>query len=138
MDDGARHQSNQSAAVSRAATRIWCARCFTTGQADPVDSPNAGRRPITVVCHSQGNIVGLTAAFFGDAFPDVEDPWGCKGHCVADAYVLANAPYSLANADGPYKSDTLMDTWSQRATKDARGQRGRQTYAARTKTFGKF
>ncbi|AOK08546.1 hypothetical protein WK25_20335 [Burkholderia latens] len=94
--------------------------------------------PITVVCHSQGNIVGLTAAFFGDAFPDVEDPWGRKGHCVADAYVLANAPYSLANADGPYKSDTFMDTWSQRATKDGSGQRGRQTYASRTKTFGKF
>ncbi|RQR22960.1 hypothetical protein DIE23_35520 [Burkholderia sp. Bp9143] len=94
--------------------------------------------PITVVCHSQGNIVGLTAAFFGDAFPDVEDPWGRQGHCVADAYVLANAPYSLANADGPYKSDTFMDAWSQRATKDASGQRGRQTYAARTKTFGKF
>ncbi|WP_207789539.1 T6SS effector phospholipase Tle3 domain-containing protein [Burkholderia ambifaria] len=94
--------------------------------------------PITVVCHSQGNIVGLTAAFFGDAFPDVEDPWGRTGHCVADAYVLANAPYSLANADGPYKSDTFMDSWSQRATKDASGHRGRQTYAARTKTFGKF
>ncbi len=94
--------------------------------------------PITVVCHSQGNIVGLTAAFFGDAFPDVEDPWGRSGHCVADAYVLANAPYSLANADGPYKSDTFMDTWSQRATKDGSGQRGRQTYAARTKTFGTF
>ncbi|WP_425092653.1 hypothetical protein, partial [Burkholderia anthina] len=31
-----------------------------------------------------------------------------------------------------------MDTWSQRATKDANGQRGRQTYAARTQTFGKF
>ncbi|MFP3615919.1 hypothetical protein SB778_38420, partial [Paraburkholderia sp. SIMBA_050] len=88
--------------------------------------------PITVVCHSQGNIVGLTAAFFGDAFADVEDPWGRTGHCVADAYVLANAPYSLANADGPYKSDTFMDSWSQRATKDASGHRGRQTYAART------
>ncbi|RBL65269.1 hypothetical protein C3E98_043905, partial [Pseudomonas sp. MWU13-2625] len=31
-----------------------------------------------------------------------------------------------------------MDTWSQRATKDGEGRRGRQTYAARTKTFGKF
>ncbi|RQT40652.1 hypothetical protein DF036_03080 [Burkholderia contaminans] len=31
-----------------------------------------------------------------------------------------------------------MDTWSQRATKDGDGRRGRQTYAARTKTFGKF
>ncbi|VWB52452.1 T6SS effector phospholipase Tle3 domain-containing protein [Burkholderia lata] len=94
--------------------------------------------PITVVCHSQGNIVGLTAAFFGDALPDVEDPWGRSGHCVADAYVLANAPYSLARADGPNPSDTFMDTWSQRATRDGGGRRGRQTYTARTKTFGKF
>ncbi|RQS26581.1 hypothetical protein DIE01_36185, partial [Burkholderia sp. Bp8990] len=31
-----------------------------------------------------------------------------------------------------------MDTWSQRATKDGSGRRGRQTYAARTKTFGTF
>ncbi|MGS0897167.1 T6SS effector phospholipase Tle3 domain-containing protein [Burkholderia stagnalis] len=94
--------------------------------------------PITVVCHSQGNIVGLTAAFFGDALPDVEDPWGRKGRCVADAYVLANAPYSLASGSGPHKSDTLMDTWSLRGMKDANGNRGRQTYAARTQTFGRF
>uniref|UniRef100_UPI00384ED84A T6SS effector phospholipase Tle3 domain-containing protein n=1 Tax=Burkholderia cepacia TaxID=292 RepID=UPI00384ED84A len=94
--------------------------------------------PITVVCHSQGNIVGLTGAFFGDAFPEVEDPWGRKGRCVADAYVLANAPYSLANSEGPHKSDTFMDTWSQRATKDAEGKRGRQTYAARTQTLRTF
>ncbi|WP_205785463.1 hypothetical protein [Burkholderia sp. Ac-20344] len=94
--------------------------------------------PITVVCHSQGNIVGLTAAFFGDALPDVEDPWGHKGRCVADAYVLANAPYSFAKGDGPNKSSTGMDTWSQRETKDPHGNRGRQTYAARTQTFGKF
>ncbi|WP_412025642.1 hypothetical protein [Burkholderia cepacia] len=94
--------------------------------------------PITVVCHSQGNIVGLTAAFFGNALPDVMDPWGRKGRCVADAYVLANAPYSLANGSGPKKSDTFMDTWSQRGMKDAKGNRGRQTYAARAQTFGKF
>ncbi len=94
--------------------------------------------PITVVCHSQGNIVGLTGAFFGDALPEVEDPWGRKGRCVADAYVLANAPYSLANSEGPHKSDTFMDTWSQRATKDAEGKRGRQTYAARTQTLRTF
>ncbi|AXF24550.1 hypothetical protein CUJ89_30210 [Burkholderia pyrrocinia] len=94
--------------------------------------------PITVVCHSQGNIVGLTGAFFGDALPEVEDPWGRKGRCVADAYVLANAPYSFATGTGPGKSSTGMDTWSQRETKDAKGNRGRQTYAARVQTFGKF
>ncbi|MGD7413119.1 T6SS effector phospholipase Tle3 domain-containing protein, partial [Ralstonia pseudosolanacearum] len=51
--------------------------------------------PITVVCHSQGNMVGITAAFLGDQMPEVKDPWGRSGRCVADAYVLANAPYSL-------------------------------------------
>ncbi|UXU92312.1 DUF3274 domain-containing protein [Burkholderia sp. S-53] len=94
--------------------------------------------PITVVCHSQGNIVGLTGAFFGDALEEVEDPWGRNGRCVADAYVLANAPYSFAAGKGPQKSSTGMDTWSQRDTKDAKGNRGRQTYAARTQTFGRF
>ncbi|KFG92311.1 membrane protein [Burkholderia paludis] len=96
--------------------------------------------PITVVCHSQGNMVGLTAAFFGDALPEVEDPWGNKGRCVADAYVLANPPYSFANAEGKgvYKASTFMDTWSQREVKDPKGNRGRETYAARTATFGKF
>ncbi|UOB58103.1 DUF3274 domain-containing protein [Burkholderia pyrrocinia] len=94
--------------------------------------------PITVVCHSQGNIVGLTGAFFGDALPEVEDPWGRKGRCVADAYVLANAPYSFAQGEGQQKSSIFMDTWSQRGTKDDKGNRGRQTYAARTQTFGKF
>jgi len=96
--------------------------------------------PITVVCHSQGNMVGLTAAFFGDALPEVEDPWGNKGRCVADAYVLANPPYSLANSEGKgvYKASTLIDTWSQRNVKDPKGNRGRETYAARTGTFAKF
>ncbi|WP_412025340.1 hypothetical protein [Burkholderia cepacia] len=94
--------------------------------------------PITVVCHSQGNIVGLTGAFFGDALEEVEDPWGHKGRCVADAYVLANAPYSFATDEGQQKSSTFMDTWSQRGTKDHKGNRGRQTYAARTQTFGNF
>nr|WP_175917385.1 DUF3274 domain-containing protein [Burkholderia pyrrocinia] len=94
--------------------------------------------PITVVCHSQGNIVGLTAAFFGDALQKVKDPWGREGSCVADTYVLTNAPYSFAQSEGQQKSSTLMDTWSQRGTKDDKGNRGRQTYAARTQTFGKF
>ncbi|WP_321783621.1 hypothetical protein [Burkholderia pyrrocinia] len=94
--------------------------------------------PITVVCHSQGNIVGLTGAFFGDALEEVEDPWGRKGRCVADAYVLANAPYSFATGEGQQKSSTFMDTWSLRGTKDDKGNRGRQTYAARTRTFGNF
>ncbi|MDN7616883.1 T6SS effector phospholipase Tle3 domain-containing protein [Burkholderia cepacia] len=88
--------------------------------------------PITIVCHSQGNMVGLTAAFFGDQLPEVTDPWGNTGRCVADAYVLANPPYSVAN------TDTGMDTWSQRRVKDSKGGRGRETYEARTQTLRAF
>ncbi|AQQ44192.1 MULTISPECIES: T6SS effector phospholipase Tle3 domain-containing protein [Burkholderia] len=88
--------------------------------------------PITIVCHSQGNMVGLTAAFFGDQLTEVTDPWGNKGRCVADAYVLANPPYSVAN------TNTGMDTWSQRDIKDHKNGRGRETYEARTKTLRAF
>lgn len=88
--------------------------------------------PITIVCHSQGNMVGLTAAFFGDQLEAVTDRWGNTGRCVADAYVLANPPYSLAN------TDTGMDTWAQRDIKDSKHRRGRETYEARTKTLRAF
>ncbi|MHC6083227.1 T6SS effector phospholipase Tle3 domain-containing protein [Ralstonia solanacearum] len=87
--------------------------------------------PITVVCHSQGNMVGLTAAFLGDRMPEVKDPWGRSGRCVADAYVLANAPYSLEENIG-------MDNWAQRETKDSRGRYGRETCSARTQTLKAF
>ncbi|NTZ84432.1 hypothetical protein FCJ61_15855 [Burkholderia metallica] len=88
--------------------------------------------PITIVCHSQGNMVGLTAAFFGDQLTEVTDAWGNTGRCVADAYVLANPPYSVAN------TDTGMDTWSQRDIKGHKNGRGRETYAARTQTLRAF
>ncbi|MBU9580571.1 DUF3274 domain-containing protein [Ralstonia mannitolilytica] len=45
--------------------------------------------PITVVCHSQGNMIGLGSAYFGANHPDL------NGLGVADNYVLANAPYSV-------------------------------------------
>ncbi|RDU98560.1 hypothetical protein DWV00_13395 [Trinickia dinghuensis] len=88
--------------------------------------------PITIVCHSQGNIVGLAAAFFGDALPPVSDPWGNSGRCVADAYVLANSPYSVAN------TDTGLENWSQRETCNREKQCGRETYKARTETLRNF
>ncbi|MGG1945339.1 hypothetical protein AB1286_11070 [Trinickia sp. NRRL B-1857] len=88
--------------------------------------------PITIVCHSQGNMVGLAAAFFGDALPPVTDPWNNTGRCVADAYVLANPPYSLAN------TNTGMESWSQREARDDKNRGGRETYAARTKTLRAF
>ncbi|CBJ35733.1 membrane protein [Ralstonia solanacearum] len=87
--------------------------------------------PITVVCHSQGNMVGITAAFLGDRMPEVKDPWCKSGRCVADAYVLANAPYSLEKSIG-------MDNWAQRETQDGAGRRGRETHSARTQTLKAF
>ncbi|WP_284336789.1 hypothetical protein [Comamonas sp. NoAH] len=84
--------------------------------------------PITVVCHSQGNIVGLTAAFIGDQLRSASQAAGC----VADTYVLANAPYSLLN------DDTFMDNWMQRDMRDSQGRKGRQTYEARTATLAAF
>ncbi|MFX1764503.1 DUF3274 domain-containing protein [Paraburkholderia sp. A1RI-2L] len=88
--------------------------------------------PITIVCHSQGNMIGLAAAFFGDTFPEVQDPWGNIGRCVADAYVLANPPYSVAN------TGTGLESWSQREMRDAQKRNGRQTYKARTGTLRAF
>ncbi len=86
---------------------------------------------ITVVCHSQGNMVGLAAAFLGDRMSDVTDPLGKTGSCVADTYVLASAPYSLVDK-------LLMENWSERKIKDAHGNRGRETFSARVETLKHF
>lgn len=74
--------------------------------------------PVTIVCHSQGNMVGLASAFIGDK------KFGGKG--VADTYVLANPPYSvLPNfADNFVQYDSVNDlgrvtTLSRRKTLDA-------------------
>lgn len=69
--------------------------------------------PITIVCHSQGNIIGMAAAFIGDTL---------DADAVADRYVLANPPYSLV-------PDNFMESWSQR------GDGGRQTGGARSETL---
>lgn len=69
--------------------------------------------PITIVCHSQGNIIGMAAAFIGDTL---------DADAVADRYVLANPPYSLV-------PDNFMESWSQR------GDGGRQTGDARSATL---
>lgn len=88
--------------------------------------------PISIVCHSQGNMIGLAAAFFGDTLPEVTDPWGNVGRCVADAYVLANPPYSVTN------TDTGLENWSQRDARDASKRAGRETYRARTETLRNY
>ncbi|MCA8238926.1 T6SS effector phospholipase Tle3 domain-containing protein [Burkholderia cenocepacia] len=84
--------------------------------------------PITIVCHSQGNMIGLAAAFLGDRLPEVTDQWDKKGRCVADTYVLANPPYSLVEAN-------MTDSWAQRGVRDKNGHVGRETYVARKETL---
>ncbi|MFM9436082.1 pimeloyl-ACP methyl ester carboxylesterase [Janthinobacterium sp. CG_23.3] len=79
--------------------------------------------PITIVCHSQGNMIGMAAAFLGDAL--------YQDAGVADTYVLCNAPYSLLD-----KNDS--ENYTQGGMKDPEGRGGRQTGAARAKTLATF
>ncbi|MBA5688716.1 T6SS effector phospholipase Tle3 domain-containing protein [Rugamonas apoptosis] len=87
--------------------------------------------PITIVCHSQGNMVGMAAAFFGDAMAPVQDAVGVEGRCVADTYVLCNPPYSLTTSNS-------TEDWSQSEMTDKHGGRGRQSGAARIATLRAF
>ena len=87
--------------------------------------------PITIVCHSQGNMIGMTAAFFGDAMAPARDAAGVQGRCVADTYVLCNPPYSLV-------SSNFSEDWSQSNMKDKQGGTGRQSRAARIGTLRAF
>jgi len=87
--------------------------------------------PITIVCHSQGNLIGMAAAFLGDKMADVKDPAGQTGRCVADTYVLCNAPYSLLKKN-------FTEGWSQSGATDQKGGTGRQSADARVKTLAAF
>ncbi|WP_317205722.1 DUF3274 domain-containing protein [Janthinobacterium sp.] len=87
--------------------------------------------PITIVCHSQGNMIGMAAAFLGDRLSDVADASGMKGRCVADTYVLCNAPFSLLKKN-------FTESWTQGQVPDKKGNVGRQTAEARTKTLAAF
>lgn len=87
--------------------------------------------PITIVCHSQGNMIGMAAAFLGDRLPTVTDPYGKAGRCVADSYVLCNPPYSLVKAN-------QAEDWTQGKLKDRQGGSGRQTREARIQTLRAF
>lgn len=87
--------------------------------------------PITIVCHSQGNMIGMAAAFFGDRLPPAVDGTGKSGRCVADNYVLCNAPYSLVRSN---TSQGLVE----RGMKDSEGNGGRQTGDARIGTLKAF
>ncbi|SFM82325.1 T6SS effector phospholipase Tle3 domain-containing protein [Rugamonas rubra] len=87
--------------------------------------------PITIVCHSQGNMIGMAAAFLGDRLAPVADVRGLEGRCVADNYVLCNAPYSLVNSN-------FTEDWTEGHMKDKQGGTGRQTEAARIATLAAF
>lgn len=87
--------------------------------------------PITVVCHSQGNMVGMAAAFIGDELADVIDTKGKSGRCVADTYVLCNPPFSLVGKNA-------TQGWAERDMKDAQGNGGRQSLSARNRTLAAF
>jgi len=87
--------------------------------------------PITIVCHSQGNMIGMAAAFLGDRLPHVTDGEGNSGPCVPDNYILANAPYSLVK-------DNFSENWTQSNLVDPHGNTGRQTHAARIATMAAF
>ncbi|PVX33752.1 DUF3274 domain-containing protein [Janthinobacterium sp. 78] len=87
--------------------------------------------PITLVCHSQGNMVGMAAAFLGNKMADVKDAAGKSGRCVADTYVLCNPPYSLLR-----RNDT--EGWLQGQVRDVDGNVGRQSGEARRQTLAAF
>jgi pimeloyl-ACP methyl ester carboxylesterase len=87
--------------------------------------------PITIVCHSQGNMIGMAAAFIGDRMPPVKDDMEYEGRCVADNYVLCNPPYSLVEKN-------VTEGWTSYGMKDNEGKGGRQTLDARVKTLAAF
>lgn len=87
--------------------------------------------PITIVSHSQGNMIGMAAAFLGDRMAPVSDAIGKSGRCIADNYVLCNPPYSLV-------AKNITQGLAERRVKDAKGSGGRQTSVARNKTLAAF
>lgn len=76
--------------------------------------------PVTVMCHSQGNMVGIAAAFLADRL-------GVQ----ADNYLLCNPPLSLL-------PENLAENWGQRGSSDSQGSLGRQTHRARVETLKNF
>jgi pimeloyl-ACP methyl ester carboxylesterase len=87
--------------------------------------------PITIVCHSQGNMVSIAAAFLGDRIGIVKDEAGKSGRCVADSYVLCNPPYSLVEKN-------FIEGWSNTEVAEGKLYWGRQTLNARRETLKNF
>ncbi|MBB5020135.1 pimeloyl-ACP methyl ester carboxylesterase [Chitinivorax tropicus] len=76
--------------------------------------------PVTVVCHSQGNMVGMGAAFLADRL-------GIQ----ADSYVMCNPPLSLLE-------DNFMESYAQRDMRDSDGRSGRQHIEARVTNLQRY
>ena len=83
--------------------------------------------PVTIVCHSQGTMVAMAAAFLGKNLPAVEGRFAC----VADNYVICNSPYSLAKSN-------FSENWIGSNLRAADGSKGRVTVAARIETLKNF
>ncbi|MGK5024196.1 T6SS effector phospholipase Tle3 domain-containing protein [Janthinobacterium sp. RB2R34] len=83
--------------------------------------------PITIVCHSQGTMVAMAAAFLGAKLPAVEG----KFACVADNYVICNSPYSVAESN-------FSENWIGSNLRAADGSTGRVTVDARLETLKNF
>ena len=83
--------------------------------------------PVTIVCHSQGTMVAMAAAFLGKNLPAVEG----KFACVADNYVICNSPYSLAKSN-------FSENWIGSNLRAVDGSKGRVTVAARIETLKNF
>jgi len=82
--------------------------------------------PISIVCHSQGTMVAMAAAFLGQRLPAVSGV-----PCVADNYVICNSPYSLAESN-------FSENWIGGNLRAADGSSGRLTLAARLETLKNF
>ena len=82
--------------------------------------------PVTIVCHSQGTMVAMAAAFLGARLPAVQSI-----ACVADNYVICNSPYSLRDSNG-------TENWVESNLRAANGSTGRVTGQARIETLKNF
>ncbi|MGK5078324.1 T6SS effector phospholipase Tle3 domain-containing protein [Janthinobacterium sp. HLX7-2] len=82
--------------------------------------------PISIVCHSQGTMVAMAAAFLGARLPAVQ-----AMACVADNYVICNSPYSLAERNS-------AENWVGGNLRGTDGSTGRVTVQARIETLKNF
>ena len=77
--------------------------------------------PITIICHSQGNMVGIASALLSDQM----------GEVPADNYILNNPPLSLVPTNP-------VESWAQRFTGDPLGHGGREDLYARQTTLKNY